>query len=76
MRDKEIKRLNLLELMDYINNTKNVFNEQTFPEIIEMISANLFRGLAPSSQTAHQQYDPEEEEPARLQYAGLWTQRD
>ena len=27
MRDKEIKRLNLLELMDYINNTKGVFND-------------------------------------------------
>jgi len=62
-REKEIKRLNLLEIMDYINNTKNVFNEQTFPEITEMISSNLFRGLAPSSQPSHQQYDPEEEEP-------------
>ena len=36
-RDKEIKRLNLLEIMDYINNTKNVFNEQTFGEITEMV---------------------------------------
>ena len=35
VRDKEIKRLNLLEIMDYINNTKNVFNEQTFGEITE-----------------------------------------
>jgi serine/threonine-protein phosphatase 2A regulatory subunit B' len=62
VRDKEIKRLNLLEIMDYINNTKNVFNEQTFPEITEMISANLFRGLAPSNQCTVQ-YDPEEDEP-------------
>ena len=37
VRDKEIKRLNLLEIMDYINNTKNVFNEQTFGEITEMV---------------------------------------
>ena len=37
VRDKEIKRLNLLEIMDYINNTKNVFNETTFPEITEMV---------------------------------------
>lgn len=37
VRDKEIKRLNLLEIMDYINNTKNVFNEQTFGENTEMV---------------------------------------
>jgi len=37
VRDKEIKRLNLLEIMDYINNTKNVFNEATFGEITEMV---------------------------------------
>jgi len=63
VRDKEIKRLNLLEIMDYINNTKNVFNEATFGEITEMISANLFRGLAPSQTPANVQYDPEEDEP-------------
>ena len=48
-RDKEIKRLNLLEIMDYINTTKGVFNESTFEEITHMISSNLFRGLAPNS---------------------------
>ena len=37
VRDKELKRRNLLEIMDYINNTKNVFNEQTFGEITEMV---------------------------------------
>ena len=42
-RDKELKRLNLLEIMDYINTTKGVFNESTFEVITEMISANLFR---------------------------------
>jgi serine/threonine-protein phosphatase 2A regulatory subunit B' len=62
-RDKELKRQNLLEIMDYINSTKNVFNEQTFPEIIHMISQNLFRGLAPSNQPPYAQYDPEEDEP-------------
>jgi len=64
VREKEMKRLNLLEIMDYINNTKNVFNEATFPDITEMISANLFRGLAPSAQAPAAQYDPEEDEPA------------
>jgi len=58
---KEQKRLNLLEVMDYINQTKGVFNEDTFQTITEMISANLFRGLAPSR--PGETYDPEEDEP-------------
>ena len=62
-RDKEIKRLNLLEIMDYINTTKGVFNEATFEEITQMISANLFRGLAPNNSQPHVQYDPDEDEP-------------
>jgi len=61
-REKEIKRLNLLEIMDYINNTKGVFNEATFPHITEMISANLFRGLPAPPQTLVG-YDNEEDEP-------------
>jgi len=60
---KEIKRIQLLELVDYINSTKNVFNEQTFPEIIEMVKCNLFRTLAPSGQGGSAVYDPEEDEP-------------
>ena len=61
-RDKEIKRLNLLEIMDYINTTKGVFNEATFEEITSMISSNLFRGLAPNNSPPHAQYDPDEDE--------------
>ena len=61
-RHKEIKRLNLLEIMDYINTTKGVFNDATFQEIINMIEGNLFRGLAPAS-APHANYDPEEDEP-------------
>lgn len=62
-KEKEIKRFNLLEIMDYINTTKGVFNEGTFEEITNMISANLFRGLAPNSSPPHAQYDPDEDEP-------------
>jgi len=62
-RDKEIKRLNLLEIMDYINTTKGVFNEATFEDITAMISSNLFRGLAPNTLAPHAQYDPDEDEP-------------
>ena len=58
---KEIKRLNLLEIMDYINTTKGVFNETTFDDITAMISANLFRGLGPTTST--NPTGEEEEEP-------------
>ena len=47
--DQEIKRLNLLEIMDYINNTKNVFNEQTFPEITNMVRARAALKLCAES---------------------------
>jgi len=62
-REKEIKRLNLLEIMDYINTTKGVFNESTFEAITTMISENLFRGLAPNSHNQSSAYDPDEDEP-------------
>ncbi|EOD08493.1 hypothetical protein EMIHUDRAFT_258228, partial [Emiliania huxleyi CCMP1516] len=42
-RDKEIKRQTLLELMDYINSTKGAFSERTYPDVVHMIAANLFR---------------------------------
>jgi len=58
----EAKRTQLLEIMDYINQTKGVFNESTFPEITNMISANLFRGLAPCQANVTQP-DPDEDEP-------------
>ena len=61
-KEKEIKRFNLLEIMDYINTTKGVFNEGTFEEITNMISANLFRGLAPNKSPPHLA-DPDEDEP-------------
>jgi len=62
-REKEIKRLNLLEIMDYINTTKGVFNEATFEEITLMISQNLFRALAANQTGAQAAYDPDEDEP-------------
>eukprot|EP00741_Cyanophora_paradoxa_P008167 tig00001265_g7904.t1 len=64
VREKEIKRQTLLELVDYVNNTKNVFTEALFEDIINMVSTNLFRTLPPSSNQNSENYDPEEDEPA------------
>ena len=52
-RDKELKRLNLLEIMDYINQTKGVFNEQTFPHITEMVRRRAVPATTPCTRVGH-----------------------
>lgn len=63
---KEGKRLALVELVDYINNTKNCFTDPAIKAIVDMISANIFRPL-PASSTAPLQMgnvlEAEDEEP-------------
>lgn len=58
---KEMKRTALLDLVDYISTTKNWFSETALQEILDMVSANLFRSLPPSPN--EDQWDPEEDEP-------------
>ncbi|XP_059661108.1 serine/threonine protein phosphatase 2A 59 kDa regulatory subunit B' zeta isoform-like isoform X2 [Cornus florida] len=65
LKEKEIKRQTLLELVDYVSSATSKFNEITMEEITKMIAANLFRTL-PSSNHNNKLpdiYDPEEEEP-------------
>lgn len=59
LREKELKRQNLLELVNYINDTKGVFNDSTMPYIMEMLCANLYRVLPPSADRA----EDDEEDP-------------
>jgi len=59
-RAKEVKRQQLLELMDYIGKNKNIFSEQILVEIIKMVGMNLFRALPPK-QVQHG--EAEEEDP-------------
>jgi len=64
--EKEIKRQNLLELVDYVNPSggQGKFTEAVAEDVIFMISNNLFRGLpAPRSSGELDTFDPEEEEP-------------
>ena len=68
MREKEIKKQTLLELVDYVNSGGNglKFTEGVLEDLVVMVGANLFRALPAS---AHETggsgvYDPEEEEPA------------
>lgn len=60
-RDKEIKRQTLLELVDYVNSAKQPFAEHIMPEVVTMVSANIFRPLPTRSRDTP--FDPEEDEP-------------
>ncbi len=64
VREKEIKRQTLLELVDYANSGSGKFTEAVSEDIIFMLSQNLFRTLPPSRSHDVDNFDPEEEEPA------------
>eukprot|EP00951_Prasinocladus_malaysianus_P031555 scaffold302879_cov36-Prasinocladus_malaysianus.AAC.1 len=66
VREKEIKRQTLLELVEYVNTGQGKFTEAVSEDIIFMLSNNLFRALPPSRNHNGdlQDYDPEEEEPS------------
>lgn len=66
LREKEMKRHTLQELVDYINSGSGRFTEAVSPNIVCMISCNLLRALPPSKHlnASQETYDLEEEEPA------------
>ncbi|KAF8060618.1 B'ETA [Scenedesmus sp. PABB004] len=63
VREKEIKRQTLLELVDYANSGQGKFTEAVSEDIIFMLAQNLFRTLPPSRSHDVDNFDPEEEEP-------------
>ncbi|XP_023753827.1 serine/threonine protein phosphatase 2A 57 kDa regulatory subunit B' beta isoform [Lactuca sativa] len=65
VREKEIKRLNLVELVDYVQSGSGKVTESNQDEMIQMISVNIFRCLPPSSHehTGTENIETEEEEP-------------
>ncbi|KAG9475556.1 hypothetical protein GDO78_003776 [Eleutherodactylus coqui] len=60
LKGKEIKRAALNELVECIATNRGVLIEPVYPEIIKMISVNIFRTLPP---TDNPEFDPEEDEP-------------
>jgi hypothetical protein len=64
VREKEIKRQTLLELVDYVNTGSGKFTEAVAEDIVFMLSCNLFRALPPSKSHDQDNLDPDEEEPA------------
>ncbi|XP_060190250.1 serine/threonine protein phosphatase 2A 59 kDa regulatory subunit B' gamma isoform-like isoform X1 [Lycium barbarum] len=65
LKEKDVKRQTLLELVDYISAVNSKFNEVTMQELTKMVSVNLFRTL-PSFNHDNgllDMFDPEEDEP-------------
>ncbi|CAF1322899.1 unnamed protein product [Adineta ricciae] len=48
LKSKEIKRACLNEIVDYITVARNCLTENVYPEVILMVSTNLFRILSPT----------------------------
>ncbi|KXL47685.1 MAG: hypothetical protein FE78DRAFT_143551 [Acidomyces sp. 'richmondensis'] len=63
MKSKEIKRLALHELLDYVAQNRQVITEPMYPRVIEMFSKNLFRPIPPPMNPQGEAFDPEEDEP-------------
>lgn len=64
LREKDIKRQTLLELVDYISSVNSKFTEVAMQEITKMVSVNLFRTFPSSNRDNYgpEVFDPEEEE--------------
>ncbi|KAJ0969119.1 hypothetical protein J5N97_021996 [Dioscorea zingiberensis] len=65
LKEKEIKRQTLLELVDYVTSANGKFPENVMQEIAKMVAVNLFRNLTsmPRENKISEAFDLEDEEP-------------
>lgn len=65
LKEKDIKRQTLVELVDYVSSANAKFTETAMQEIIKMVSTNLFRTLSsqPRENKVLEAFDVDEEEP-------------
>mmetsp|Transcript_35920 Transcript_35920/g.114179 ORF Transcript_35920/g.114179 Transcript_35920/m.114179 type:complete len:472 (-) Transcript_35920:185-1600(-) len=63
-REKEAKRQTLLEIVEYVNNTRNCFNEALMQDVVSMVGANIFRALQTRNKDPLAFSDPEDDEPS------------
>ncbi|KAK9934448.1 hypothetical protein M0R45_021593 [Rubus argutus] len=65
LKEKDIKRQTLLELVDYVSSASGKFNETIIQEAIKMVTVNLFRSLSPQPRENKvvEAFDMEDEEP-------------
>ncbi|XP_020212373.1 serine/threonine protein phosphatase 2A 59 kDa regulatory subunit B' gamma isoform [Cajanus cajan] len=65
LKEKDVKRQTLLELVDYVSSVNSKFNELAMQEMTKMVATNLFRALPSSNHDGKlaEICEPEEEEP-------------
>merc|ERR1712087_69732 len=63
-KEKEAKRQTLLEIVEYVNNTRNCFNEALMADVVNMVGANIFRALQTRNKDPLAFSDPEDDEPS------------
>lgn len=65
LKEKEIKRQTLVELVDHVSSANGKFTEPVMQEIVKMVSINLFRTInsQPRENKILEAFDAEEEEP-------------
>ena len=61
LKSKELKRSTLNELIDFVASAHGFLNEQTYAELVHVVSANAFRPLPPHDSAT--EIDPEDDEP-------------
>lgn len=66
LKEKDIKRQTLLELVEYVTSVNGKFPESVMQEAVRMVSANIFRAPTPQPRENKvlEAYDLEEDEPA------------
>ncbi|CAK9293709.1 unnamed protein product [Gordionus sp. m RMFG-2023] len=64
IKSKEIKRMALNELVEYVVDNNDSITEIIYPKLIDMFKINAFRTLPPSSNPHGAEFDPDEDEPA------------
>lgn len=63
LKNKEIKRQELQEMLEYIATIRGAVTDAIYPDVIRMFSMNTFRTISPQMLLG-EGYEPEEDEPA------------
>lgn len=66
MMGKEIKRITLCELIEYISTTEIFINDQMYREVIRMFSKNVIRSIPPPKNPFGDIFDPDDDEPVNV----------
>lgn len=63
IRGKEIKRVTLQELIQFISSNRFTYTDEMYKHVINMFKTNLFRPIPPPVNPVGDLYDPDEDEP-------------